>query len=202
MEEKIVTLIMAAGASERLGQPKQLLPFKNLSFVSNAVNTAIESKNGPCVVVTGAHYKEVKEDLKSFKNKVLLCHNKEWEKGIGSSIQCGIKFINNNIPDVYGVIILLCDQPFIKSDFLVRMTRSHFTSRKKIIASGYGGSWGVPVFFHSSMFGYLEELEGDKGAKIVINRFKQNVFVIPNAEAEIDIDTMDDYKQIIDRVTK
>ena len=120
----------------------------------------------------------------------------QWEEGVSTAIRNGIKFIRKNIPEVYGVIILLCDQPLISSEFIVKMTRSHYTSRKKIIASGYGGSFGVPVFFHHQLFSYLEELEGDSGAKSVINRFKQNVHVLPNPDAEIDIDTVDDYNRI------
>jgi len=55
----------------------------------------------------------------------------------------------------------------------------------------------VPAFFHYTFFGYLEELDGDRGAKSVINRLKENVFVLLNADAEFDIDTTEDYDRII-----
>ena len=197
MEEKIAILILAAGESRRFGTPKQLLAYKNQTLIGKAVSTALMAKIGPCIVITGSHSKEIIKDLKKFKNKIRTCNNDDWKDGMSSSIRNGIKYIKKEITDVYGVIILLCDQPLIKSDFLVEMTRSHFSSRKKIIASGYGGSWGVPVFFHHSLFSYLEELEGDHGAKSVINRLKQYVHVLPNPDAEVDIDTVEDYDRII-----
>ncbi len=196
MEEKIVVLILAAGASERFGKAKQLLVYNKHSLVINAVRTGLEAKIGPCIVVTGSNNKAVEKELKEFKGSIRLCYNSQWKEGMGASIRNGIKFINKNIPEAYGVVILLCDQPLIGSDYLINMTRSHFSSRKKIIASGYGGSWGVPAFFHHQLFGYLEELTGDHGAKSVINRLKQNVHVLPNQDAEIDIDTFDDYDRI------
>ncbi|MFC2124576.1 NTP transferase domain-containing protein, partial [Bacteroidota bacterium] len=153
MEEKIAILILAAGASERFGKPKQLLIYKEHSLISKAVRTALKAKIGPCIVITGSHNKEVEHDLKVYEDKIRLYNNTKWEEGMGSSLRNGIKFINNNIPDVYGVIILLCDQPLINSNFLIEIVRSHFSSRKKIIASGYGGSWGAPVFFHHTLFG-------------------------------------------------
>jgi molybdenum cofactor cytidylyltransferase len=79
------------------------------------------------------------------------------------------------------------------------MVRSHYTYGKKIIASGYGGSYGVPVFFHKSIFGYLDKVGTKEGAKSVITKLKQDVHVIPNPEAEFDIDTPEDYKRLLKR---
>ena len=76
------------------------------------------------------------------------------------------------------------------------MVRSHYSSGKKIIASGYGGSWGVPVFFQNKLFEYLEEIEGETGAKSVINQLKHDVFVLPNSDAEMDIDTVEDFEKL------
>ena len=196
VEEQIAILILAAGESKRFGQLKQLLKINGDSLLQHTVKTAIGAYIGPVVVVTGYENEEIGKDLDGFTGKIQLVHNHEWQEGIGSSIRTGIHYIRENLTQVYGVIIMLCDQPLIKSEYLINMVRSHFSSGKKIIASGYGGSWGVPVFFQKKLFGYLAELKGDKGAKSVVNRLKQDVHVLPNPDAELDIDIVEDYDRL------
>ena len=198
MDEKIVILILAAGPSHRFGKPKQLLEYKGKTIIEHAVDSAVESNVGPVIVVTGANYAKVEKAIK--KGPVVkVVHNTSWAKGMSTSIQKGLNSARKSFPNLYGVLILLCDQPLITSAYIIDMVRSHYAYGKKIIASGYGGSYGVPVFFHKTVFGYLDKIKSSEGAKSVISNLKQDVHVIPNPDAEFDIDTPESYKLLLRR---
>ncbi len=197
MEEKIAILVLGAGSSSRFKQPKQLLEYKDKTLIELASQTAVDTYLGPVYVVLGSDHKKVEEKLRKFEDKIEVIINKRWEKGISESIKSGIDKIRKDHPDIYGVIIMLTDQPLISVNHLINIARSHFSSGKNIIASGYGGSFGVPAFFHNSLFNYFDKLEGDTGAKSIISNLKRDVHVIPNPEAELDIDTKEDYQELL-----
>lgn len=196
MDEKIAIIILAAGSSSRLKSPKQLLKFKGKTLLENSIDTALKANLGPIFVVTGSHEKEILPTLQKYTDKVVVTHNTNWDKGIGCSIQVGVNEILVHYPNIYGAIIMLLDQPLIDVSHLVNIVKSHYAFGKKIIASGYGGSFGAPAFFHKKMLGFFDKLNGDEGAKSIISRFKQDVHVIPNPEAEIDIDTEEDFQNL------
>jgi molybdenum cofactor cytidylyltransferase len=197
LDEKIAILVLGAGRSSRLDQPKQLLEYKGKTLIDNAIDTAIESNLGPVYVVLGSNGQVIAQQLKKNKRRIRIVQNQKWERGVSSSIQAGLKEMLKEEPDLYGIIITLVDQPLIKVTHLINMVKSHFTFGKKIIASGYGGSFGVPAFFHRKMFQFLEKLEGDQGAKSIISKLKLDVHIMPNPDAEVDIDSEEDYDNFL-----
>jgi molybdenum cofactor cytidylyltransferase len=201
LEEKIAIIVLAAGGSSRFKKPKLLLQYNGITLVESAVKTALKSNIGPVITVTGHNADKLSGVLDQYSDRITIAKNKNWEKGVSTSIITGLKTIKSIFPKTYGTLIMLSDQPLITVDHLVNMIRSHFSSNKKIIASGYGGSFGVPAFFHKSLFKYFEKLKGDHGAKSIISRFKQDVHVVPNPNAELDIDTMEDYEKLLERTS-
>ncbi len=199
MDEKIAVLVLAAGSSTRLKEPKQLLNYKGKSLIEHAINTAIKSNIGPVLTILGSSRTKILDKLKSYQKKITIVENKNWKQGVGSSIKVGIEEVQKKYPNIYGVLIMLSDQPKIDVNHLIKMVRSHYTFGKNIIASGYGGSFGVPAFFHHSLFHYFDKLDGDHGAKPIISKLKRDVHVIPNPKAELDIDTTEDYNKLIDQ---
>jgi molybdenum cofactor cytidylyltransferase len=199
LDERIAIIILAAGASSRLNRPKQLLDFRGKTLIEHAVNTALDANIGPVFVVLGNAREETADKLKSYGNKITVLINEEWKEGISSSIKKGLTEVENSNKDIYGVLVTLVDQPLITVTHLINMVKSHFTFGKNIIASGYGGSFGAPTFFHKSLFNYIEKLDGDRGAKSIISKLKRDVHIIPNPDAELDIDTAEDYKDLLNR---
>jgi molybdenum cofactor cytidylyltransferase len=199
LEEKISIIILAAGPSTRLNEPKQLLSFRDKTLIEHAIDNALASNLGPVFVVLGSSADLISKKLKGYKGKINIVHNQEWESGVGSSIRAGVGEVEKKEPKTYGILITLVDQPLIDTSHLVNMIRSHFTFGKKIIASGYGGSFGVPAFFHKSLFNYIEKIDGDQGAKPIISKLKRDVHIIPNPDAELDIDTEADYQVLQNR---
>jgi molybdenum cofactor cytidylyltransferase len=199
LEEKIAIIILAAGASSRFNKPKQLLKFRGKSLIEHAVDTAFETNLGPVFVVLGKSAEEITNRLQDYEGKITISINPDWNDGISSSIKKGLEQVETKYNDIYGVIVALADQPLITVAHFVNMVKSHFTFGKNIIASGYGGSFGAPTFFHKSIFNYIEKLDGDDGAKSIISKLKRDVHIIPLTDAELDIDTEEDYKNLLNR---
>lgn len=192
--ENMAVLILAAGQSSRMGKIKQLLPWKNTTLLGNAVkNAQTISKN--VVVVLGAFAAKIKTeaDLK----EVRCIENKNWEDGLGSSLAFGINFLRNSSKEYKAILVLLGDQPLIDTLYLKSIVTSHNNTKKGIIATAYGNRAGVPALFSVKYFEVLGELKGDNGAKKVINSNINDTVMLPPHEKTIDIDTVEDYKKIL-----
>jgi molybdenum cofactor cytidylyltransferase len=94
---QIEILILAAGASRRLGQPKQLVKFKGATLINQMTSEAIKAKIGGVTVVTGAHKEAVADEIRDLNAEVYF--NAEWQEGIGSSIRNGLRHLLQNKPE-------------------------------------------------------------------------------------------------------
>ena len=184
-------VILAAGASTRMGTPKQLLSYGGRSFLHHTVEVAIASGCQPIVVVLGAYAEQIKPEISQLIVQVV--ETQEWVEGMSASIRTGIKALNVTKPDLDAVVILLCDQPFISSHMHNQLVTAYYSTGKPIIASEYAGTLGVPALFGKSFFSELTTLKGGEGAKQVIKKHVHQVFGIPFPAGAIDIDTPKDY---------
>jgi molybdenum cofactor cytidylyltransferase len=187
-------VVLAAGKSSRIGQPKQLLEFRGKTLVYRAVDAAIEANCSPVIVVTGDVHAEVKNALAA--TKAILVQNSHWRRGIGTSIRVGMRYVIDNAPDVDAALLLVCDQPFVDFDVLSALIALHFKTRKPIVASGYADTLGVPALFHHSIFPELLRLSGDAGAKPIILCNRERVAELPFPLGKIDIDNLEDLESI------
>lgn len=186
-------IILAAGSSSRLGQPKQLLMFKGKTLVRRAIDTAFESKSSACVLVLGANFELISHEIQDTNVDSVI--NYDWEKGMSSGMQKGLHFLENKIaPDQ--VILMLCDQPFVDSELLKLLVDKKAESGKGIIACHYNGTFGVPALFSRKYFSELKNLKGSEGAKKVIYAHPEDMERIEFPDAATDIDTLDDYKRL------
>ncbi|PTR01076.1 molybdenum cofactor cytidylyltransferase [Mucilaginibacter yixingensis] len=190
----IGTIILAAGGSSRMGQPKQLLRFKNKTMLRHTVDTVLESTCGDgVVVVTGAVHQQLADECDGLPVSVI--ENSNWQMGMSTSIRAGLKALEKMRPDnLRGVLIILCDQPFITAGHLDNLA-DMFTTRgyRGIAATGYDSTVGAPAIFSRDLFEQLYQLNGDKGAKELINNPENKLLCVPFHPASIDLDTMDDY---------
>lgn len=191
MKTKTAILILAAGSSSRMGQPKQLLPYKSTSLLGNIIQESLNSNARKVFVVLGANSQEIKSKIDF--NNVEVIENNEWNKGIGSSIACGVRFIESNTPKINSVLITLADQPFIVTSYFNNIISCFFTSEKKIVATKIGERLGVPAIFHSAYFKDLKKLNEDKGAKELILSNLKDVEIVTSKIDFTDIDTMENY---------
>jgi molybdenum cofactor cytidylyltransferase len=190
----IEILILAAGASRRLGEPKQFVKYQGSSLIRRITSEAIRSAVGGVTVVTGFKGEAVQQEIKDTKARIF--YNEEWEEGIGASIRNGLKFLHDADPDLNAVLISMVDQPFVDAAHLQKLVNAYDPSRPMIVASAYAGTFGVPVLVDSFYFDMLKGLKGDEGGKKIFVNYLKNIVEIPFIEGSIDIDEKEDLKSL------
>ncbi|MEY2536926.1 MAG: molybdenum cofactor cytidylyltransferase [Verrucomicrobiota bacterium] len=193
--EWIGAVILAAGASSRMGRPKQVLKYGGQTLVRRAALAAQEAGCNPIVVVTGAHVEGLGEELQGLNLRE--ANNPAWESGMGSSIRAGIQAVVKTNDNVTALILMLCDQPFVTSQVLTRLITAHRETGHEIVASNYGETVGVPALFGREFFAELVRLERETGAKQVIQRHPAQVHLVPFPQGEIDLDTPADFAGLL-----
>jgi len=187
-------VILAAGSSSRLGEPKQLLEFDGMTLLSHSIIEAANSNCSIAVVVIGANAdfiaKEIDGDI------VHIIANKNWDEGMSSSLRLGLKTLRKIDPKIDAVIFMTCDQPYISSSVLNDLISKYQQSGKPIVTSNYGEAIGPPTLFHKSFFSELMELKGDVGAKKIIQQHNDEVATVLFTKGNIDIDTKKDYEAL------
>lgn len=187
-------VILAAGASQRLGTPKQQVRFEQQSLLQRIIHTAQQTVARPIVVVLGAFADSILPETTNSDATVVI--NPLWETGMGSSIQTGIQHLLQIDDTVSDVLILLCDQPFITAGLLEKLIATHLQQNKGITACTYGHTTGTPIIFHQKYFPQLQTLSGQEGAKKIICQHPGDVTTLPFPEGSIDIDTPEDLKNL------
>lgn len=176
-------LILAAGGSTRLGEPKQLITLHGETLVHAAVRAAQEGGCDPVCVVTGHAGGAVAEAVADLCP--LRVHNDEWPRGIGHSLRLGLA----HLPPVSAVVILACDQPAVTRDIVRALIEQHQQSGCAIAAAHYAGTTGIPALFDAACFPELRELPDDRGAKAVILADPRRVTTLSFEAGAYDLDT-------------
>jgi molybdenum cofactor cytidylyltransferase len=189
-----ICLLLAAGSSSRMGKPKMLLPFKEKTLLQHAVDEIKNSDVDGLVVVTGCYHSLLKKILQPLQ--IDFIENKNWEEGMGSSIQQGIQYIVRQYPEANNVIITVCDQPYLSSALLNELQNSAMQTGKGIIASAYNDTIGTPVLFAKKYFEHLTALSGEHGAKKILQSFSGDVETVNFSLGFFDIDTPQDYDRL------
>ena len=193
-EKNIGAIILAAGASSRLGSPKQLLPYAGKTLLQHSLQIAIDSIAHPVIVVLGAHADDIKKETDF--NQAHTIVNTEWQEGIASSIRDGIKALVETDPHTEGAVLMLCDQPYVTPALVNELIMVHQNTGKPIVACSYSDTLGVPALFHKSIFPALLQLKDDLGAKGIIQQHAKNTEVITFSKGNVDIDTETDYQEL------
>lgn len=187
----IAIVVLAAGASKRMGSPKQLLKWGDGTLIGNAIETASKVTSNEPIVVLGAHYELIKNVIQT--SPVTILNNEKWEKGLGSSIAFAVEYLQNS-SNIDGVLITLCDQPLITVDFLNLFISKFQSGKNQILATSYGdGKLGVPVLFDKVYFNDLKKLNGDDGAKEILKGYSSHVEVLTPPMDNMDLDTNEEY---------
>src|SRR5688572_1981889 len=152
-------LVMAAGASTRLGQPKQLVKLGGRPVLHRVVASAVSLAGHAVTVVLGAHAREMTHLLAHSPASVVV--HRGWEEGLGSSIRFGVASLP---PACSAALIVLGDQVAITADDLKRLAGAWGGEESVIAASVYEQRVGVPAIFPRICFPELAELRGDQGA--------------------------------------
>ncbi len=187
-EPFVSALVLAAGPSRRMGRPKLALPVGGVSMLRRAVDAALRSRCRETVVVFGAHQEVYRPLLEGLP--VRLVENPEYEQGMSTSIRAGISVLS---AESEAVVILLADQPRVTAQVVDRLIETYAQEGKRIVASAYGKTVGVPALFDAALYLELLTLEGDAGARSVIETYPQHGIAVGLEEGLWqDVDTPED----------
>lgn len=189
---KYAIILLAAGSASRFGSAKQLATLNDETFIKHAINEAIKVTD-KIVVVLGANYEVINEHIKDIPVTVAI--NKNWEEGMSTSIQEGMKVVLQQEPLADAIVIAVCDQPFLTSSIMNLLLNKYETGSKPIVASTYNNTMGTPVVFDRIFFAALMELQGHAGAKKIISQNVNMVDTVPFPFGEVDIDTREDLEK-------
>jgi len=195
VNRRIAGIILAAGGSVRMGQPKQLLDWHGKPFVQAVAETALSSGLAQVIVVTGAYQDEVDEALEGLR--VIVRHNPDWIEGQASSVRKAIESLSPADQDVYGVIFFLVDQPQISVALVQSLLDTYHTSLSPIVAPLINDRRGNPVLFDQMTFEELSKLTGDAGGRQVFSRFEVKYIPWLDDKMGLDVDTLEDYKRLL-----
>lgn len=185
----IVSIILAAGASSRMGTSKQMLDIQGEPMLVRTVKTVLTCQPKGIVVVLGSQTRHHTKLLKGLPTDVI--ENPSWNKGIGSSIKKGLTHALTISPTTDAVLFLVCDQPYLSGELV--NTFIMYNGDKSIFSAYYDGSPGVPALFTKKHFNEILALEDHQGAKKVIQNHLNNTALIDFPKGMIDLDTPEDY---------
>ncbi|MFD2718708.1 NTP transferase domain-containing protein [Hymenobacter monticola] len=187
-------ILLAAGASARMGQPKQLLAYRGRTLLRHAAETAVASGCAPIVLVTGALNQALAAQVAGLP--IQAVHNVEWETGMASSIRTGLAAVLPAQPRA--VLIMLTDQPHVTPELLRQLAQRQQDTQTPIVAAAYGDTLGVPAVFAKSVFPELLRLQGQAGAGRLIAGYGSAVERVDFPAGLLDVDTPEQYAALLD----
>lgn len=192
-------IILAAGSSSRMGATiKQLLKLGDQTILQYTIEKAKQLQPNSINVVLGAYAEEIQ--LSVLDAQVNFIYNPNWKEGMGSSLSRAMRsIVTDNKMQVDGILVLIADQPLVMQDddYLTGMIAQWRDNPQVIHASQYAHKLGVPCIFPSRLTPVLSELQGDTGARSILNDEEENVVSFPLGSLSKDIDTIEDYEEVM-----
>lgn len=191
---KIAGVILAAGSSSRMGEPKQLLPFGKTTLLGQVIHNARQSILHEIIVVLGHGADKIQQSLDLSGTRPIL--NPAYQTGQSASLKAGLEAVSD---PCQGIMFLLGDQPLVTADIINHLASLFADSPDKIIIPCFEGQRGNPVILPRSLFFHIPSLSGDKGARALFDRFKHLILRVSVADPAIltDVDTPTDYQSLI-----
>jgi len=192
----VALLLLAAGASSRMGRPKQLLPYRGRTLLRNAAETAVATGCTPIILITGALHQELAEEVRDLPIQVV--HNPDWASGMASSIRTGLGAVPPAPPTA--VLIMLTDQPLVTPALLRQLVAQQQQTHAPIVAAAYGDTLGVPAIFDHYLLPELQQLQGAQGANRLIADRGAAVGRVAFPAGLLDIDTPEQYRALMNQL--
>jgi len=196
--DQIGIILLAAGESARLGEPKQLLRFRGATMLRRSVQAAL-AVSDKIVVTLGARIEILRQEIADFP--VHIVENEDWQTGMSGSLKVGLEKLIETNKKLGGALVMVCDQPLVDEVLLKKIIGQFTKTGALIVACQYQKTLGVPALFHRELFPEMLALNSPKGAKHLIEKHRQQTAVIAFPEGAIDVDTPKDYENLMRNFT-
>ncbi|WP_298817737.1 nucleotidyltransferase family protein [Chloroflexus sp.] len=193
---KIVGLLLAAGLSSRMGQPKQLLAWRGQPLVTYVARQALASQLAGLTVVVGASADQVREALRELP--VTIITNPSYQEGLGTSLAAGLRALP---ADSDAAMVLLVDQPLVTTRLIDELIAAYHAAPDALaLVPTYQGQRGNPVIIAAPLFAELQTLRGDTGARAIFNRHAERIVwhEVADPAIVIDVDTPEAWRSLTD----
>jgi len=186
-------VILAAGASTRMGAVKQLLPLEGRPLLQRVLDNVRASSVGEVVLVLGSSAEAIRREIEAQNVRVVL--NANYQQGMGTSLKSGLSALD---PEAAAALIVLADQPFVRSATLDQLIAEHRRSGAQIVIPTYRGFRGNPVLLDRSVFPEVMALGGDIGCRAIFGDHPQGILKVPVDDVGIllDIDRQSDLEAL------
>lgn len=191
-------LMIAAGESKRMGSPKQLLVVEGETIINRMIHIVKKAVNFPTYVILGAFAETIQAQFPNLE--INIVNNTHWQEGMASSIRLGLNTAKAQIPALDGVMVVLCDQPYITESTITALLQLQKEKDTPMAAAYYDDVMGTPALFHSRIFNELLSLKGDMGAKRIIQSRPEKVAKLHFEKGLLDIDTKEDYQALLKEI--
>jgi CTP:molybdopterin cytidylyltransferase MocA len=188
-------IVLAAGASRRMGQAKQLLSVAGRPLLEGVVASACASRLDEVLVVLGARADEILAAVDLGRARAL--RNPDYAAGMSTSLRAGVAALG---PEVDRAVVILGDQPAISAELLDELLDLQERSGLPAAAVSFGGLLHPPVVLRRELWGDLSSLEGDVGCRAVIRARPELVAALPvegDLRHPVDVDTPEDYARLV-----
>ena len=205
--KQIGAVILAAGASTRFGQPKQLLDWGGTPLLAHVADVALSAGLAPVIVVLGCQAEAARATLGTAEvcrrqcwGSVQTVMNWRWEEGLSTSVQVGLAILP---PETEAAVFLQCDQPLVTPELLREMAARFEETGAPIVHPSRAGRRSTPVLFARRLFPELAAVSGDEGGRALIARHAKNVATVEVTDPDVlaDVDTPADYERLRGRVS-
>ena len=189
----IKVILLAAGLSKRMKSENKLIKlYKNKPLINYSLNVLKKSKVNKIIIVLGHQHKEVRKIIKKNK-KIIFTYNKNYKKGMASSIKMGLKKVSKNDK---GFIVAQSDMPFVKQSDINKICRSIKTKKFLVHALKYKNRLGNPIGFDISLIKKFKNIKGQFGAKFMVKRLKNRTNFINTSSLKSfkDFDKVSDFR--------
>ncbi len=188
-------MVLAAGASRRMGTPKQLLRLAGETILGRTLRNVRASEVSEIVLVLGHAAESVEKEISIEGLKVV--RNQDYQQGMGTSLRTGLAAVSG---EAGAALIVLADQPFVSPETLNQLISCHQETKPQIIIPMYQGFRGNPVLLDRSVFAELQGLTGDVGCRAIFGNHTENIRKLPVEDIGIlmDIDSPEEYQKLGD----
>jgi CTP:molybdopterin cytidylyltransferase MocA len=184
---RVVCAVLAAGASTRLGRPKQLVAVDGEPLLGRTLRVARASRAEAVAVVLGASRDAIEAAI-DFTGVAVL-RNDAWPEGMASSIRAAVAWATSE--GAAGLLLLVCDQPRLTASHLDALLEQ-FSAQGRTVGSAYRETIGVPAVFGRAQFEGLASLRGDRGARALLR--EPDVLAVAWPDGVFDVDTPADLR--------